>query len=571
MSGPFWPGCSERMERRRWHENYPDGVPQDIDADSFSSLAALCLASCRDNASRTALVNQGHAISYAELDRLSRDFAACLVGELKLERGDRVAIMLPNLLQAPIVLLGVLRAGLVAVNVNPLYTVRELEHQLKDSGARAIVVLDNFAATLAKVLPEAGVEFVVITSVGDCLPPARRILTNFVVRYVRRMVPKFRIEGALRLRDALRLGAGQDYTDPELAGDDLAFLQYTGGTTGVAKGAMLTHRNMVANVLQSSAWVGPFIDPGRDSAVTALPLYHIFALTVNLLTFLHLGARNLLITNPRDMRGFVRELKQEQPAFVTGVNTLFNALLHAPGFTELDFSSMRVALAGGMAVQEDVASNWKAVTGVAIAQGYGLTEASPVVSASRLDLDGFDGSVGLPFPSTDVEVLDDQGQPLGVDEVGELCVKGPQVMAGYWQRPDETEKVMTPDGWLLTGDIGRIDANGRIFIEDRKKDLIIVSGFNVYPNEVENVVTLHPGVLEAAAIGIPSEKSGEAVKIFVVRKDPALDEAELLAFCRERLTGYKSPDEVQFVDELPKSNVGKILRRELKAKYQQAG
>jgi long-chain acyl-CoA synthetase len=349
-----------------------------------------------------------------------------------------------------------------------------------------------------------------------------------------------------------------------VSGDEIAFLQYTGGTTGVAKGAMLTHRNMVANVLQASAWVHPFFDGEHDSTVTALPLYHIFALTVNLFTFLELGARNLLITNPRDMKNFVRELALNRPAFMTGVNTLFNGLLHAPGFDQLDFSMLKIVLAGGMALQEDVASRWQELTGVVISQGYGLTETSPVVSANRMDIKVFDGSVGLPFPSTDVVVLDESDRPVGVNEIGELCVKGPQVMKGYWQRPDETEKVFTPDGWLRTGDIARVDAAGRVYIEDRKKDMIIVSGFNVYPNEVENVVTTHPGVLEAAAIGVPSEKSGEAVKIFVVKKDPALDAESLIAFCRERLTGYKTPDIVEFVDALPKSNVGKVLRRELK-------
>jgi long-chain acyl-CoA synthetase len=552
------------MEQRPWHSNYPDGVPRDIDPDSFSSLADLCLDSCRQYGSRPALTNQGVNLSFEELEQKSRDLAAYLIGELHLERGERVAIMLPNLLQSPIVLLAVLRAGLVVVNVNPLYTARELEHQLSDSGAKTIIVVENFASTLAAALPATAIQNVVIASIGDCLPPIRRWLTNFVVRHVKRLVPAYRIEGALPFNDALRCGRSTDYRDPVLRGEELAFLQYTGGTTGVAKGAMLTHRNMVANVLQASAWVHPFFDSDRDSSITALPLYHIFALTVNLLAFLKLGARNLLITNPRDMKNFVREFGACRPAFMTGVNTLFNALLNAPGFDQIDFSSLKISLAGGMAVQEDTAKRWQQLTGVVITQGYGLTETSPVVSANRLDIDEFNGSVGVPFPSTDVVVVDDSDKPVGINEIGELCVKGPQVMLGYWQRPEETAEVFTADGWLRTGDIARIDARGRIYIEDRKKDLIIVSGFNVYPNEVENVLSLHPGVLEAAVIGVPSAESGEAVKAFVVRKDQSLDKESLIAFCRQNMTGYKTPDQIQFVADLPKSNVGKVLRRELK-------
>jgi long-chain acyl-CoA synthetase len=559
------------MRDKPWYANYPEGVPHEIDPDRYASLAALCIESCRRNAARPAFTNQGAGLSFAELDAGSRRVAAWLTDEAKLQRGDRLAIMLPNLLQSPIVLLGALRAGLVVVNVNPMYTAPELEHQLVDSGARAIVVLENFAATLAKALPATGLEVVVVATVGDCLGPWKRRLTNFVVRRMKKLVPAWHIDGARSFAAALRYAGGQDWQDPAIAADDLAFLQYTGGTTGVAKGAMLTHRNMVANVLQSSAWVHPFFDASRDTAVTALPLYHIFALTVNLFAFLELGACNLLITNPRDMKHFVRELGRHRPAFMIGVNTLFNGLLHAPGFDALDFSRLRVALAGGMAVQEDVAHRWQALTGVTITQGYGLTEASPVVSANRLDIERFNGSIGLPFPSTDVVILDEFDRPVGTDERGELCVKGPQVMKGYWQRPEDTKATFTADGWLRTGDIARMDADGRLYIEDRKKDMIIVSGFNVYPNEVENVVTTHPGVLEAAVIGVPSEKSGEAVKVFVVRKDPALDADGLIAFCRERMTGYKTPDIVEFVDELPKTNVGKVLRRELKERDQAGG
>jgi len=552
------------MDRRPWHSQYPPGVPADIDPDSHASLADLILSSCRRNGRRVALTNMGTDLSFAALDARSREFAAWLTVEAGLKRGDRVAVMLPNLLQSPIAILGTLRAGLVVVNVNPLYTPRELEHQLKDSGAKLIVVLENFAATLAKALPATDIERVVIAAAGDCLPPLKRWLTNFVVRRAKKLVPPYRISAATRFRDALRRGRTLKYEDPKLAGTELAFLQYTGGTTGVAKGAMLTHRNLVANVLQTVAIARPFIDGTRDSVVTALPLYHIYALTANLFTFIELGARNILITNPRDMPAFVRELARYRPAFITGVNTLFNGLMQNSAFSEIDFSSLKVAMGGGAAVQEDVARRWQEKTGIAISQGYGLTEASPVVSANRLDSKSFNGSVGLPVPSTDVLILDESGHPAAVGTAGEICVKGPQVMQGYWQRPDETAKSFTADGWLRTGDVARMDANGLLYIEDRKKDLILVSGFNVYPSEVENVVTMHPGVLEAAVIGVPDADSGEAVKLFVVRKDPALDEAAIRAFCRERLTGYKRPRQIVFVESLPKSNVGKVLRRELK-------
>lgn len=552
------------MDDRPWHASYPEGIPKSIDPDLYRSLAEMCRKSCERNSEQIAFSNLGADLTFAELEQASRDFAAYLRGVLKLEQGDRVALMMPNLLQSPIAIYGVLRAGLVAVNVNPQYTARELEHQLNDSGARAIIVLENFAATVAQVLPSSPIETVIVTRVGDALPRVKRALTNFTVRYLKKLVPEWDIPGALAFADVLHEGGTAAYEDPEVGPQDLAFLQYTGGTTGVAKGAMLSHRNVVANVLQASAWVRPFFDAGKDVSISPLPLYHIFALTVNLFTFIELGGRNILITDPRDLKGFVRELATSHFAFITGVNTLFNALVNARGFDQVDFSHLRVALAGGMAVQEDVAKNWLRVTGVAIAQGYGLTETSPVVSANRLDIKEFNGSVGLPFPSTDVVILDESDQAQQAGEIGEICIKGPQVMVGYWQRPDETKATFTPDGWLRTGDIGRFDATGRLFIEDRKKDVIIVSGFNVYPNEVENVVTSHPGVLEAAAIGVPDPRSGEAVKVFVVRKDPELTVGDLRRFCREQLTGYKTPNIVEFVDELPKSNVGKILRRELR-------
>jgi long-chain acyl-CoA synthetase len=556
---------------RPWLASYPEGVARSIEPERYASLADFCLRSCAEHGDRIAFESLGAKLRFAELDRASRHFAAYLSEGLELEQGDRVAVMLPNLLQSPIVLLGVLRAGLVAVNVNPLYTARELQHQLIDSGAKCIVVLENFAATVAEVRERTALESVVVTSAGDSAGGLRGAVTDLIVRHIRREVPRWQIDGALDYSRVIDVGAELDYQDPVLAPDDIAFLQYTGGTTGVAKGAMLTHRNVTSNVLQLIAWVRPFIDAAKDVTLTPLPLYHIFALTVNLFAFIELGARNLLITNPRDIDGFVRELGRGPFAFLTGVNTLFNALIHNEKFAKLDFSGLRITLAGGMAVQKDVADNWQRVTGDCILQGYGLTEASPVVTASPLDQTEFTGSIGLPLPDTDVAILDEAGRRLGVGDVGEICVKGPQVMKGYWQRPDETAAVFTDDDWLRTGDLGRMDAAGFFYIEDRKKDIIIVSGFNVSPNEVEDVVALHPGVLEAAAVGVPDPRSGEAVKVFVVRKDPALTEHTLLEFCRERLTGYKTPDVVEFIDELPKSNVGKVLRRELKEREAPGG
>jgi long-chain acyl-CoA synthetase len=556
-------------DARPWLGSYPDGVSRSIEPQRYASLADLCLKSCAAHGERIGFECLGAGLSYTALDRASRNFAAYLVNGLGLQGGDRVAVMLPNLLQSPIVQLGVLRAGLVAVNVNPLYTARELEHQLVDSGAKAIVVLENFAATVAAVKERTALESVVVTSAGDGAGGLRGMLTNFVARVVRRQVPKWQIEGALEYASVLDVGADLQYSDPVVAPDDIAFLQYTGGTTGVAKGAMLTHRNVLCNVLQLIAWVEPFIEPEKDVTLTPLPLYHIFALTVNLFSMLGLGSRNVLVTNPKDTKALVALLKRRRFAFVTGVNTLFNAIVHAPGIRKVDFSGVKVALGGGMAVQRDVAERWKALTGTTILQGYGLTEASPVVTASPLDQTEFTGSVGLPLPETDVSVRDESGRTLGLNATGEICVKGPQVMLGYWRRPDETTATFTDDGWLKTGDIGRIDDRGFLYVEDRKKDLIIVSGFNVYPNEVEDVVTAHPGVLEAAAIGVDDERSGQAVKVFVVKRDPSVTERELLDYCRQSLTGYKSPDYVEFVDELPKSNVGKVLRRKLQEKRPQ--
>jgi long-chain acyl-CoA synthetase len=552
------------MPLKPWLAAYPPGVPAEIDPDQHSSLVALLESSFERFADRPGFTNLGTTLTFAEVERQSRAFAAYLQSLPDLTPGERVAIMLPNTLQYVVALFGVLRAGLVAVNVNPMYTVPELTHQLADSGARAIVVLENFAHTVADALPGTELTTVIVSRLGDHCAAPKRWLVNFVVKYVRRLVRPWRIAGAVPYRAALAHGAKRSYERPSLAARDLAFLQYTGGTTGRAKGAMLTQRNMVANALQAAAWARPFFAPDAGVVVTPLPLYHVYSLTANLLCFVELGGQNLLITDPRDLSSFIAELRGTRFAFMTGVNTLFNALLHAKGFDALDFSALRVAMGGGMAVQREVATRWQAVTGVPIAQGYGLTEASPIVCGNPLDLTGFNGSVGLPFPSTEVAIFDEAGAPHGVNEVGEICVRGPQVMAGYWQRPGDTEQVLFGDGWLRTGDIGRMDAEGYVYIEDRKKDVIVVSGFKVYPNEVEDVATGQPGVLEAAAIGVPDEQSGEAVKLFIVRKDPSLTVEDVLAHARENLTGYKRPKYVEFLDELPKSNVGKVLRRMLK-------
>jgi long-chain acyl-CoA synthetase len=559
------------MPAKRWLAAYSPGVPAEIDPDRYSSLVALLEASFARFAAQPAFRNFGTTLTFGEVERLSRAFAAYLQALPGLKRGDRVAIMLPNTLQSPVVLFGILRAGMVVVNVNPMYTIPELEHQLADSGARVVVVLENFAHTLAAALPRTKVETVVVTRLGDHCPLPKRAVVNFVVKHVKKLVPPWRISSAVAYRDALARGATRAYTAPRLEAGDLAFLQYTGGTTGRAKGAMLTQRNMVANTLQAAAWARPLFAPDAGVIVTPLPLYHVYSLTANLFCFVELGAHNLLITNPRDFKGFVALLRKSPFAFMTGVNTLFNALLDAPGFAELDFSSLRVVMGGGMAVQRDVATRWQAVTGVAIAQGYGLTEASPIVSGNPLHLKEFNGSVGVPFPSTDVAIFDDSGRELAAGEIGEICVRGPQVMAGYWGRPDETSKVMFGDGWLRTGDVGRLDATGFLFIEDRKKDVIVVSGFKVYPNEIEDVATLQEGVREAAAIGVPDAQSGEVVKLFVVRSDEKLTAADVLAHARRSLTGYKVPRHVEFVDELPKTNVGKVLRRALKERVPSQG
>ena len=548
---------------RNWLKQYPPGVPADIDPDRYASLREIFEESCAAHRHSPAFTNMGATLSYAQLDELSRAFAAWLQKKSGLVPGDRVAIMMPNILQYPIALFGALRAGMVVVNTNPLYTARELEHQLKDSGAKAIVIVENFVHVLQQVLPRTDLKKVLVTRIGDLLGVPRGFIVNFVLKHVRKQIPAWNMPGTSTFKSALGSGLGLKLDPVPLGPEDIAFLQYTGGTTGVAKAAILTHRNMVANLLQALAWINPSLEANEARVViTALPLYHIFALTTNCLVFLPLGARNVLITNPRDFKSFVAELKKYRFNFISGVNTLFNALLHAPGFGAVDFGALRVTFAGGMALQAVVAARWKQVTGCIVTQGWGLTETSPIATANPTGLD-FNGSIGLPIPSTDISIRDDDGKELPVNGVGEICVFGPQVMRGYWNRPDETEKVMFGD-WLRTGDIGRMDAAGFIYIEDRKKDMILVSGFNVYPNEVESVVAAHPGVLEVAAVAQADEKSGEVVALFVVKKDPSLTAEALIAYCRTELTGYKVPRHVYFRSELPKTNVGKILRRALR-------
>ncbi|MFI4969322.1 MAG: AMP-binding protein [Lysobacterales bacterium] len=552
------------IEQRPWLASYPPGIPTEIDPGQYRSVAALLDECCDRFRHRPAFENMGRRITYGDLDRLSAAFAAFLVNDLKLARGDRVALMLPNLLQYPVAIMAVLRAGLTVVNTNPMYTPRELKHQLGDSGASTIVVLDNFAGTVAEVIAGTSCKHVICTGVGDLLGFPKSAITNFVVRHVKKMVPAYSLPNAIRFNEALGRGMRSKLGKIDVGPDDLAFLQYTGGTTGVAKGAMLTHRNMVANMLQAHAWIGPAMREGEEVVITALPLYHIFALTANFLVFARVGGFNHLITNPRDMPGFVREIRSTGFTALTGVNTLFAGLLNTPGFDRVDFSKLHLTLGGGMAVQRAVAERWKSVTGCTLAEAYGLTETCPAVCINPVDITAYNGSIGLPIPSTDVAIQDDDGMTLPIGATGELCVRGPQVMKGYWNRPDETAKVLSADGWLRTGDIARIDEKGYVYIVDRKKDMILVSGFNVYPNEIEDVVAQLPGILEVAAVGVADEKSGEAVKIVVVKKDPSLTEEAIRAHCKANLTGYKLPKYIEFRDSLPKTNVGKILRRELR-------
>jgi long-chain acyl-CoA synthetase len=549
---------------RPWLASYPPGVPAEIDVNEFPSIVSVLQTSLEKFRDRPAFANLGKVITYAEVDRLSKQFAAYLLGELKLKKGDRVALMMPNCLQYPIATFGILRAGLTVVNTNPMYTARELKHQLVDSGATVLVVLDNFGDVVQEVLADTQVKQVVTTGLGDMLGFPKGAIVNFVLRHVKKMVPEFDIPGAMRFRDTLTLGLMHPLPDVAIAPDDLAFLQYTGGTTGVAKGAMLTHRNLVANMQQAAAWIGTNVRYGEEIIVTALPLYHIFALTANGLVFMKFGGLNYMITNPRDMPAFVKELKKVPFTAITGVNTLFNGLLNTPGFDRIDFSHLHLTLGGGMAVQRAVAERWKKTTGVTLVEAYGLTETSPAACINPMDLAEYNGSIGLPIPSTDACLKDEEGGLVPQGDVGELCIKGPQVMKGYWNRPDETANVIDGDGWLHTGDMAKMDEKGFFYIVDRKKDMILVSGFNVYPNEVEDVIAMLPGVLEVGAVGVPDDKSGEAVKVVIVRKDPSLTADDVRAHARENLTGYKQPKYIEFRNELPKTNVGKILRRELR-------
>jgi long-chain acyl-CoA synthetase len=558
--------------QKPWIDSYLPGTPAEIDLADGATLVSIFDAAAQRFADRPAFSCMDRVMNYGELDRLSAEFAAWLSKDLGLARGARVAIMLPNVLQYPVALFGILRAGMTVVNVNPLYTPRELKHQLTDSGAEAILILENFAATLEKVIAETPVKHVAVTGIGDLLPFPKRHIVNFVLRRVKKMVPEYRLSGHVRLEEALARGREKGFDPVTVSQEDLAFLQYTGGTTGVSKGAMLTHRNMVANLRQMHAWIGALVEEGREVVITALPLYHVFSLVCNCLLFTSVGGMNVLITNPRDIPGFVKELDKLDFSIITGVNTLFNALLQDPGFAKLDFSHLKWAGAGGMALQAAVAQRWHEVTGKYVQEGYGLTETSPVVSMQPTTVtEVFTGTIGLPLPSTEVVIRDDDGRDVPLGEPGELCVRGPQVMKGYWQRPEATEQVMYPDGFLRTGDIATMDAQGFFRIVDRKKDMILVSGFNVFPNEVENVVTLHPDVIEAACIGVADPKSTEAVKIFVVKKQgSALDAPQVVAWCRENLTAYKIPKHVEFRDELPKTNVGKILRRALRDEVKSA-
>ena len=546
-----------------WLKSYPEGVPAEADVGAYESIAALYEESVQRFADRPAYSNFGVTITYRELDERARALAAYLQG-LGLESGDRVSIMMPNLLSNPIAIFGVLLAGLTVVNTNPLYTARELRHQLEDSGARAIVIVENFAGVLAEVVGRTRVEHVILVRMGDGLGFPKSALVNFVVRRVKKMVPSFRLPDAVPFSRALGEGAGKALRPSEAGRDDVAFLQYTGGTTGVAKGAALSHGNVVSNLQQTSLWIGGQFEPGREVFVTALPLYHIFSLVANCFTGMKYGALNVLITNPRDMPAFVKAIAKLGFTVITGVNTLYNGLLNTPGFEAADFSRLKLAVGGGMAMQRAVAERWRAVTGVPVVEAYGLTETSPAAVANRLDQKEFTGLIGLPIPSTEVSIRDDDGNEVGFDTPGELCVRGPQVMQGYWNRPEETAEVLSEDGWLRTGDMATIDEGGHLRIVDRKKDMIIVSGFNVYPNEIEDVAALHPDVLEAGVVGVPDERSGEVPKIVVVKKAPGLTAEALLDHCRKHLTGYKVPRHVEFRDELPKTNVGKILRRELR-------
>ena len=547
-----------------WLNSYEQGVNAEIDITQYSSISDVFRQSVEKFAHQPAFQNMGKTLTYAEVGKLAQDFASYLQNVLKLPRGERVAIMLPNLLQYPIALFGILQAGLVAVNTNPLYTPRELEHQLKDSGATTIIVLENFANTLELVLPRTQIKHVIVASVGEMFGFFKGTLMNFVLRKIKKMVPEYRISGAIPFQTTLKEGAAHTFRPVTLTREDTALLQYTGGTTGVAKGAVLSHGNICANMLQAKEWIKNQLREGKETVIAALPLYHIFALTVNLMIFTNAGSKIILITNPRDMKGFIGELKKERISVFIGVNTLFNGMVNQPDFATVDFSNLRLTLGGGMATQKAVAEKWKKITGTPIVEAYGLTEASPGVCCNPLNIETYSGGIGLPVPSTEVELRDANGKEVGIGQPGELWVRGPQVMKGYWNRPEETAKAIDARGFLETGDIAVMDEKGWLKLVDRKKDLIVVSGFNVYPNEIEEVIAHNDKVMEVACIGVPDEKTGEALKVFVVRKDPSLTKEELIAFCRTGLTAYKVPKNIEFREELPKSNVGKILRRELR-------
>ena len=550
-----------------WLQSYPKGVPAEIDCTQYRSLVHLLEESFRKYAARNAYVCMDKFLTYGEVDEISKRLGAWLQSK-GLKKGARVAIMMPNVLQYPVAIAAILRAGYTVVNVNPLYTPRELEHQLNDSGAEAIIILENFAATLEQVVAQTNIKHIIVASVGDLLGGVKGAIVNFVVRNVKKAVPAFSLPSAVRFKQALSEASRMSLKPVDIGHDDVAFLQYTGGTTGVSKGATLLHKNVIANVLQNEAWVQPALNkaPKVDALtiVCALPLYHIFALTVCCLLGTRLGGLNILIPNPRDIPGFIKELAKYKVNMLPAVNTLYNGLLNNPAFAKLDFSALKICNGGGMAVQQAVNDKWVKVTGCSIIEGYGLSETSPVVTCNPGDATEFSGNIGLPVSSTDIAILDDDGKPVPLGQPGEIAIRGPQVMAGYWNRPDETAKAMTPDGFFKSGDIGIMDARGYIKIVDRKKDMILVSGFNVYPNEIEGVVAAHPGVLECACIGVSDNNSGEAVKLFVVRKDPALTTEQLMGYCKEQFTGYKRPKYIEFRDALPKTNVGKILRRELR-------
>ncbi len=549
---------------KKWLKNYPAGIPAEIRPDTYKNIMNVFDEACKKFGPQPAFTNMGVSMTFNELDRKVADFASFLQNELRLKKGDRIAIQMPNLLQFPIAAFGALRAGLTVVNTNPLYTAKEMRHQFKDSGAKAIVILANYGHLLEEILKDTPIESIIVTEVGDQFPTPKKLLVNAVIKYVKKMVPPFDLPQAYHFNDALEIGATKPVQDVPVGSQDIAFLQYTGGTTGVAKGAILTHRNIISNMLQICAWMTPKLEEAKETCLTALPMYHIFSLTVNCLAFMRYGTHNILITNPRDIPAFIKTMKQYPFTVLTGVNTLFNALMNHPQFTTIDFSKVKISVAGAMALQRAVAEKWMQLTKSTIVEGYGLTEASPVVCCNPIDGRDKVGTIGTPVPSTDVVFLDDDGNPVKEGEAGELCVKGPQVMQGYWQRPDETAKVIDKDGWLHTGDVATMDKEGYVKIVDRKKDMILVSGFNVYPNEVEDAIASHPGVLEVAAIGVPDSHSGEIVKVVIVKKDPKLTEKEVIEYAKKSLTNYKVPKQVEFRTELPKTNVGKILRRALR-------